>query len=182
MELEKTSKFLSYVLRHRPDSIGLTLDENGWADVDALIACAAQNGTVLTHALIRELVISNDKQRFALDETPGRIRANQGHSVAVDLGLQPITPPDTLYHGTATRFVESIRVEGLLPRSRQHVHLSATVDTARNVGARHGVVIILPVRAAALAETGIHFYRSENGVWLADHIPAAFIDFADAIA
>ncbi|WP_035058555.1 RNA 2'-phosphotransferase [Andreprevotia chitinilytica] len=178
-ELEKTSKFLSYILRHQPDSIGLVLDENGWADIARLLRCAADHGTLLTLDLIREVVTSNDKQRFALDEETGRIRANQGHSVQIDLALSPMAPPELLYHGTATRFVDAIREAGLLPQSRQHVHLSATRETAHAVGTRHGKPIILHVRAGDMARQGKLFYCSENGVWLTDHVPAEFINIPE---
>lgn len=173
----KISKFLSYVLRHQPQSIGIELDAQGWVGVDELLAKANAHGQRFDETLLKEVVASNDKQRFVLDETQRRIRANQGHSVNIDLALAPIEPPEFLYHGTATRFVESIRQQGLLPRQRQHVHLSAEVATAHNVGERHGKPVILRVRALALAQSGQAFYRSENGVWLTEQVPVAFIEF-----
>ncbi|WP_148715535.1 RNA 2'-phosphotransferase [Chitinolyticbacter meiyuanensis] len=176
--LEKTSKFLSYILRHKPDSIGLHLDEQGWAAVDDLIARAREHDTALTLELIRQVVVTSDKQRFALDESNRRIRANQGHSVQIDLALAPTSPPEVLYHGTATRFVDAIRTEGLTPRSRQHVHLSTTVETAMSVGARHGKPVILSIQAGEMARQGFLFYCAENGVWLTEQVPAHFIVIA----
>lgn len=175
-ELVSASKFLSLVLRHQPDVIGLSLDAEGWADIDALIRLAAGRKP-LTRALIEAVVENNNKQRFAISADGQRIRAHQGHSIDVDLGFVPVTPPARLYHGTATRFVESIRREGLVKRSRQHVHLSADADTATNVGARHGTPAILVVHAAEMVAAGHAFYRSGNGVWLTDAVPPDFIDF-----
>jgi putative RNA 2'-phosphotransferase len=163
-------------LRHAPGEIGLTLDAQGWANLDDLMKCAARHGTQLTLPLIRDVVASNDKQRFALDEAGQRIRANQGHSVNVDLGLAPQTPPEVLYHGTASRFVEQIRQHGLRPQSRQQVHLSAERATAAAVGSRHGKPVVLLVRAGDMARQGCKFYCADNGVWLADEVPAEFIN------
>lgn len=171
-----TSKFLSLVLRHQPELIGLELDAAGWAEIDRLIALA-QPHRPLTRALIDAVVANNSKQRFAISEDGRRIRANQGHSIDIELGLQPVAPPVRLYHGTATRFVDAIRREGLDKRSRQHVHLSADADTATHVGARHGRPVVLIVHAGAMAAAGHAFFRSENGVWLTDAVPAGFIDF-----
>lgn len=176
-KIEKISKFLSFVLRHQPEAIGLTLDTEGWAEVAVLIECASRHGTVIDRATLQQVVDSNDKQRFALDAAGERIRANQGHSVKVDLGLQAIEPPAILFHGTASRFLDGIRQAGLKPGSRQHVHLSATEDTAVNVGGRHGKPVVLPVRAGDLHAQGHPFYRSENGVWLTDAVPLAYINF-----
>lgn len=175
-DLVSTSKFLSLVLRHRPEVIGLSLDEAGWADIDTLIRLS-QAHKPLTRALIEQVVEENSKQRFAISDDGRRIRANQGHSIEIELGLQPLAPPRLLYHGTATRFVEAIRREGLAKRSRQHVHLSADADTATAVGARHGQPAVLIVRAGEMAAAGHAFFRSENGVWLTDAVPAGFIDF-----
>lgn len=174
--LVSTSKFLSLVLRHQPEIIGLSLDDAGWADIDVLIRLS-QAHRPLTRALIEQVVEENSKQRFAISEDGRRIRANQGHSIEVELGLQPLAPPTRLYHGTATRFVDAIRREGLVKRSRQHVHLSADADTATAVGARHGKPAVLIVRAGEMAAAGHAFFRSENGVWLTDAVPVGFIDF-----
>jgi putative RNA 2'-phosphotransferase len=173
-----TSKFLSLVLRHQPEVIGLILDDSGWADIDALIRLS-QAHKPLTRALIEQVVEENNKQRFTIGEDGRRIRANQGHSIGVDLGPVPATPPTLLYHGTATRFVEAIRREGLAKRSRQHVHLSADMNTATTVGARHGKPCVLIVRAGEMAAAGHAFFRSENGVWLTDAVPVVFIDFSN---
>lgn len=173
-----TSKFLSLVLRHKPELIGLQLDAAGWADIDLLIALS-QAHRPLTRASIQAVVASSDKQRFAISEDGLRIRANQGHSVEVDLQLEAVAPPVRLYHGTAARFVENIRREGLSRRSRHHVHLSADIDTAMRVGTRHGTPVVLVVRAAEMAAAGHAFHRSANGVWLTDAVPAAFIDVGD---
>jgi putative RNA 2'-phosphotransferase len=177
--LTETSKFLSLVLRHRPDSIGLTLDAQGWASVDALIAAATAHGHPLDVELLREVVCGSDKQRFALNADGSRIRANQGHSVDVDLGLADSEPPELLYHGTATRFVASIRAQGLLPNERQYVHLSPTQLIARKVGARHGKPLVLTVLARQLHDTGQPFYHSPNGVWLTRSVPSRFLAFPE---
>ena len=179
--LVSASKFLSLVLRHQPALIGLQLDANGWVDIDTLIARAAPKRR-LDRALIDAVVATSDKQRFALSADGRRIRANQGHSVAIDLALPPATPPPLLYHGTATRFVDAIRREGLTPGSRQHVHLSRDIDTAVKVGSRHGTPHVLRVDAAAMTAAGHVFHVSENGVWLTAAVPVAFIDFGDETA
>jgi putative RNA 2'-phosphotransferase len=176
-DLTSASKFLSFVLRHRPDAIGIELDSNGWVGLDELIAAAASHGETLSRDLIRQVVEQNDKKRFALSEDGERIRAVQGHSVSVDLQLEPTDPPRELFHGTATRFLASIRTEGLRSRSRQHVHLSADHETAVSVGSRHGKPVVLIVNASDMVAAGHKFYRSENGVWLTESVPAEFIVF-----
>ena len=175
--LTKTSKFLSYVLRHRPDVIGLTLDANGWASVAELID-KAKPKTTLSEELIREVVDTNDKQRFALSQDGQRIRASQGHSVNIELGLEPVEPPPSLYHGTATRFLESIEAHGLRPGNRQHVHLSADIETAIKVGQRHGNPVVLEVAAGQMFATGSVFLRSDNGVWLTEQVPVRYLQRA----
>lgn len=177
--LVHVSKFLSMVLRHDPGKIGLRLDAAGWAEVDELLAAAAAAGTRIDRATLERVVAENDKQRFALSPDGTRIRANQGHSVGVELGLQPQTPPEVLYHGTATRFVDSIRESGLHSASRTHVHLSADEVTARAVGQRHGRPVILSIAAGRMHRDGHPFFRSENGVWLTGAVPADYIDFGD---
>ena len=176
---ERVSRFLGYVLRHRPDAIGLSLDAEGWAEIDALLRLA-QRELPLTRAMIDDAVARNDKQRYAISDDGLRIRARQGHSFAVDLGLMPQVPPAKLYHGTATRFVDAIRREGLVKRDRQHVHLSPSVDTATVVGARHGRVVVLTIDAAAMHAAGHVFFRSENGVWLVDAVPPNFLAFPES--
>jgi putative RNA 2'-phosphotransferase len=173
--LIRTSKLLSYLLRHRPDSIGLQLDAAGWADIDELIRCAAAHGKKLSHELIEEAVATNSKKRFALSTDRRRVRANQGHSIPIDLGLEPVAPPDHLYHGTATRFLDSIMSTGLQSRSRQHVHLSGDRETAIKVGQRHGKPVVLLVAAGAMADAGHLFYLSSNQVWLTIEVPAKYL-------
>lgn len=173
------SKFLSLVLRHKPETIGLTLDANGWTEVDALIERANKSGKRLTRPLLEEIVENNDKKRFAFSEDGTCIRASQGHSVTVDLALEPQTPPETLYHGTATRFVDSIRQTGLRAGSRQHVHLSLDEETARKVGQRHGKPIILRVKAGEMHRSGSTFYVSANGVWLTDGVLPEYLEIPE---
>ena len=169
------SKFLSLVLRHDPGQIGLTLDSGGWVDVTTLLAAANQAGFKITPAQLAEVVAQNDKQRFRFSEDGTRIRANQGHSVTVELGLTPQAPPDVLYHGTATRFLTAIQQEGLKPGSRQQVHLAADEATASKVGARHGKPVVLIVNSAQMAADGYAFYRADNGVWLTDKVPPVYL-------
>ena len=164
------SRRLSLVLRHDPASVGITLDESGWTDVDELLVALNSHGTNLTLTDLEEIVHTSDKQRFALDEPRERIRANQGHSVPVELGLTAKVPPDDLFHGTVERFLPSILELGLLPGQRHHVHLSADVDTATGVGARRGRPIVLRVAAGRMAQAGSVFFQSANGVWLTDHV------------
>ncbi|MBD2799994.1 RNA 2'-phosphotransferase [Xenorhabdus sp. M] len=172
----KTSKFLSYILRHQPESIGLTLDSEGWADIGALIKCAARHGKQLNRALIENIVETNNKKRFALSVDQLRIRAVQGHSTQrVDIRYQEKTPPDTLYHGTATRFLDSIFKQGLAAGTRHYVHLSADKTTATKVGARHGKVIILKIDARLMNEQGFKFHQADNGVWLTKTVPVKYI-------
>lgn len=175
----RMSKFLSLVLRHEPGRIGITLDAAGWTDVGSLLEASAAHGVVITRDELAQIVAGSDKQRFALSPDGTRIRANQGHSVAVDLALPPATPPARLYHGTIAPFVDSIRAQGLLKGARHHVHLSAEQDTATRVGGRRGTPVILTVRAADMVDAGRTFFRSNNGVWLVDHVPPRFIDFPD---
>ena len=173
----KISKFLSLVLRHEPEAIGLHLDTEGWADIGELINKAAKNGRELTREDILRVVAESDKKRFGLSEDGLRIRAVQGHSTkAVDIDFVPKAPPDLLFHGTAKRFLESIRVQGLAPGDRQYVHLSADAETATAVGTRHGKPIVLTVRAGAMADAGVLFYLSENGVWLTREVPPQYLE------
>ncbi len=175
---EQTSKFLSLILRHAPDTIGLTLDAQGWADVAELLARANAHGKRLSPELLREVVATNAKQRFAFSEDGLSIRASQGHSLkSVDLALAPVAPPALLYHGTASRFITSIRQGGLKAQARQHVHLSTERATAVAVGARYGVPVVLTVRAGEMHAGGHLFYRSDNGVWLTGAVPLRYIDF-----
>lgn len=173
--LVRLSKFLALILRHQPQKVGLTLDENGWADIDELIRCCDQHGTKFTKDILNQIVSSDDKQRYKISDDGTKIRANQGHSVQVDLQLQPTTPPALLYHGTAERFINSIMQQGLKPQSRQYVHLSTDIETATKVGSRHGKVAILEVDSARMQADGNLFYISENGVWLTDHVPSTYL-------
>jgi putative RNA 2'-phosphotransferase len=171
----RVSKYLSYVLRHRPDAIGLALDEQGWANVEDLLARSAEQGEALDRATLEEIVRTCPKRRYAFSEDGGRIRASQGHSLKVDLALTPQSPPETLYHGTATRFLEGILRDGLRAMNRTHVHLSADVETAITVGKRHGKPVVLEVAATRMANDGHLFYLSENFVWLAESVPPNFL-------
>ncbi|HYH80149.1 MAG TPA: RNA 2'-phosphotransferase [Longimicrobium sp.] len=181
-QLVRVSKFLSLVLRHDPGKIGLKLDATGWADVGELLAGAARAGVRLDRETLARVVAANEKQRFALSDDGTRIRANQGHSVEVDLGLEPRTPPEVLYHGTATRFIESIRRSGLHSAGRTHVHLSADEATARSVGQRHGRPVVLTVAAGRMHRDGRPFFRAANGVWLTDEVPPEYIGFGEGTA
>ena len=175
--LVSSSKFLSLVLRHKPGLIGITLDSSGWIAVDELLAACAAHGHKLTRAELEQVVRQNNKQRFAFSADNLRIRANQGHSVPVQLDYAPSVPPAALYHGTVQRFLADIRSQGLCKRARHHVHLSPSRQEAEAVGTRRGVPIVLEVRAAAMASQGFVFFRSPNGVWLTDEVPPAFLIF-----
>jgi putative RNA 2'-phosphotransferase len=171
--LRETSKFLSYVLRHKPESVGLTLDAQGWARVDELI-----EKTNISPDMLEEVVSTNDKQRFAFSDDGLKIRANQGHTVQnVELQLEKVCPPDHLYHGTVDKFMESIKAQGLSKMARHHVHLTASVETAKNVASRRGKPVILVIDAALMHKEGIPFYLSNNGVWLTDSVPSCYIRF-----
>ncbi len=174
-QLVRTSKYLAKHLRHQPERLGLTLEAGGWVRVDDLLAALARNKMPLTRAELGEVVAENNKQRFSFDETGAKIRANQGHSAPVDLQLEPVVPPDILYHGTGHLSVEAILQTGLEKMNRHHVHLSDDVKTARAVGARHGRPQMLVVDARAMHDAGHLFYRSDNGVWLADAVPPRFL-------
>ncbi|QOZ45371.1 RNA 2'-phosphotransferase [Bradyrhizobium sp. CCBAU 53340] len=169
------SKFLSLVLRHQPEAIGLVLDSQGWAGTDDLIAKANAAGTEFGRDDLLRVVAESDKKRFSLSADAHRIRAAQGHSVSVELGLAAQEPPSVLYHGTATRFVEAILSEGLKPQARQQVHLSSDEATAERVGQRHGKPHIFKVDADGMHAKGFKFFRADNGVWLTDHVPPEFL-------
>jgi len=169
------SKLLSFVLRHDPGSFGLTLERDGWVEVDGLLRALAAHGRPLARAELERIVRESDKQRFALSADGERIRANQGHSVDVELGYEAAPPPPLLFHGTVERFLEAIRSEGLKRGERHHVHLSATPELALSVGARRGRPILLEIDAAGMAHTGHEFFCTPNGVWLTSHVPANFL-------
>lgn len=177
--LTQTGKFISLVLRHKPGEIGLQLDENGWADVNELIEKLNKKGAGIDLEILNEIVATNNKKRFSFNDDKTKIRANQGHSIEVDVELQPATPPDVLYHGTAEKHISSIMASGLNKRQRLHVHLSAHYDTAINVGSRHGKPVVLHVDAAAMSRDGIVFYLSQNNVWLVDSVPVQYLRKAD---
>jgi putative RNA 2'-phosphotransferase len=172
-ELTAASRFLAYVLRHDPAAIGLALDDGGWVATDALLAAAARHGRDLSAAALRQVIDSPGKRRF--EARDGLIRAAQGHSVPVSLGLEPLEPPRLLYHGTVARFLPAILAGGLQPGRRVHVHLSADPGTAATVGARRGQPVVLRVDAAGMHAGGHEFFRAANGVWLTAGVPPGFI-------
>lgn len=173
----RTSKFLSLVLRHQPETIGVQLDEAGWADVSELLAGLNHSDHPITRDELNHVVATNPKKRFEFNADGTRIRASQGHSIEVDLQYEPQTPPEVLYHGTAERSLGSIRSEGLKKMERHHVHLSSETKMTMEVGARRGRPILLTIRAKAMHENGFTFFHSTNGVWLVDHVPPQFIVF-----
>ncbi|MEV7994234.1 RNA 2'-phosphotransferase [Streptomyces sp. NPDC086077] len=173
----KVSKYLSKHLRHQPERIGLTLDAGGWIEIETLIAAATAHDFRFTREELDHVVAANDKKRFAVDGT--RIRASQGHSVEVDLGLPPATPPAYLYHGTVAGSLDAIRAEGLRPMRRHDVHLSADRETATRVGARRGRPVVLAVDAGAMHRDGHVFQVSANGVWLTQAVPAQYLRFPE---
>lgn len=175
-KLIKTSKFLSFVLRHQPEAIGIGLDSEGWADIDALIGSAAGQQERLSRDLIAEVVATNDKKRFAISPDGLKIRAVQGHSTSsVDIAFTEKAPPAILYHGTASRFLESIMRDGLKPRQRQYVHLSQEMATASSVGQRYGTPTVLRVDAGQLHRDGHRFFQADNGVWLIAAVPPSYL-------
>ncbi|WP_328770368.1 RNA 2'-phosphotransferase [Streptomyces sp. NBC_00286] len=173
----KVSKYLSKHLRHQPDRIGLTLDEGGWVEIETLMAAAAAHGFRFTRAELDHVVATNDKRRFAIEGI--RIRASQGHSIEMDLGLPPATPPAYLYHGTVARNLDAIRAEGLRPMNRHDVHLSPDRETATRVGARRGRPVVLSMDAAAMHRDGHIFRVSANGVWLTTAVPPRYLRFPE---
>ena len=173
--LVKISKYLSKHLRHQPERIGLQLAPGGWVSVEQLLAACRRNQLLMSRTDLNEVVANNDKRRFSFDPTGTLIRANQGHSVEIDLGLEPAIPPDILYHGTGHGAVESILRIGINKMSRHHVHLSTDVATARQVGMRHGRPIVFAVDATTMTRSGYTFYCSENGVWLVEQVPPEYL-------
>jgi len=174
-EKNKISRLMSLVLRHEPETIGVTLDANGWVDVEALIEGISRAGYEIRLEQLKDIVSTNNKQRFKFNDDFTKIRANQGHSVSVNVELKEVQPTDVLYHGTATRFLASIQKEGIVSKSRMHVHLSDEKETALNVGSRHGKPVVLVINAVKMHEDGYKFYLSDNGVWLVEAIPPKYI-------
>ncbi len=174
MSLIDTSRFISLILRHKPDVIGITLDEHGWASTEELIRGIARRQP-FDMATLERIVAEDNKQRYSFNADKTKIRANQGHSVPVDVELEAATPPEILYHGTGEKYASSIEEKGLVPKTRLYVHLSADRDTAVNVGARHGKPIIYRVDASGMSRDGYVFYRSVNGVWLTKEVPAKYL-------
>ena len=174
-EIVRASKFLALVLRHDPARAGITLDPRGWVGVEELLSGCRRAGHPLTPEELREVIDTNDKQRFALSPDGLRVRAHQGHSVRVDLSLEPTAPPDRLFHGTVGRFLPAIRREGLRPMNRHHVHLSPDEETARRVGSRRGSPVVLTVDSARMHADGHEFRVTGNGVWLADAVPPGYL-------
>ncbi len=174
-QLTKISKFMSLVLRHAPEKIGLTLDENGWANVSDLIAKMKKHGTRIDRETLEYIVSNNNKKRFAFSDDGERIRASQGHSIQIELGYTAQRPPAKLYHGTSHKNVDNIFRTGIQKMSRHHVHLSADKATARNVGSRHGKPVILTIDTQAMEKENYTFFCSDNGVWLVDSVPKRFI-------
>lgn len=175
-QLVRTSKFLSLVLRHKPETIDLVLDSQGWAVVEELLAKLEQHGQTMSMATLLRVVQENDKQRFAFNADETKIRANQGHSITVDLGLRPLAPPKILFHGTARRCLDSILELGLIKGQRQYVHLTANSATAVKIGQRHGSPVVLAIAAQAMHQAGYAFYCSDNQVWLTDQVPALYLE------
>ena len=176
-QLKRISKFLSLVLRHKPETINIQLDAQGWVDTQVLIDQCKANKRPLDLPTLQKVVADNNKKRFSFNEDGSKIRASQGHSVKIDLAYEAIEPPKILYHGTATRFVESIAESGLQKRNRHHVHLSSELATAKDVGSRHGKPVILEVKAKEMYDAGHEFFQSENGVWLTEEVLVQFIVF-----
>ncbi|GAA4035846.1 RNA 2'-phosphotransferase [Hymenobacter glaciei] len=178
-ETTRHSKLLSLVLRHNPAHIGITLDDQGWVAVSELLAQLATHQRPLTLEQLKYIVETSPKQRFRFNDDRTRIRASQGHSVEVKLGYTPVVPPEVLYHGTASQHRASILREGLRKMARHQVHLSADLATARTVGARHGRLVVFTVAAGAMQQAGFLFYRADNGVWLAEEVPPAYLQVAE---
>jgi putative RNA 2'-phosphotransferase len=179
-EIIRTSKFLSLVLRHEPQRVGITLDSAGWVSVVELLNAVNKSGVALTGEQLEHIVATSDKKRFAFSDDGQRIRASQGHSLAVDLEYEPQTPPELLFHGTATRFLDSIRQRGLQKMGRHDVHLSADSTKTAQVGGRHGKPVTLTIRAGAMHRAKHAFRCSANGVWLVEQVPVEFIEFPSA--
>ncbi len=175
MSDKDTSKFISLILRHKPEVIGISLDEHGWASVDELIAGVSKTNP-LDMEILDRIVSEDEKQRYSFNEDKTLIRANQGHSIPVDVELEEVEPPKILYHGTGEKYTSSIDEQGLIPKSRLYVHLSGDEETARKVGQRHGKPVVYKVRSGEMHRDGLLFYRSVNGVWLTKSVPVKYLE------
>ncbi len=175
-KIDKLSVFISLVLRHKPEATRITLDEHGWANVDELINGINNTGRKIDMTMLEEIVKTDNKQRYSFNEDKTLIRANQGHSIPVDVELNQQEPPELLYHGTASRFLDNIMTEGLKPMSRLYVHLSKDVETAKKVGKRHGNPVVLKVYSRQMNRDGVEFYLSENGIWLTKKVDAEYLE------
>ena len=173
MDKTKLSKLLSIILRHKPEAVGVTLDKSGWVDIDVLLKALNANGKKVSREQLQEVVDTNNKKRFAIEDN--KIRASQGHSIDVDLGYEEATPPDILYHGTVQKFMDSIFEKGLIKGERHQVHLSKDTETATKVGSRRGKPVLLEVLAGDMHKDGFKFNVSANGVWLTEHVPVQYI-------
>ena len=175
MSLKDTSKYMSLILRHKPEVIGISLDEHGWANVDELITGIAKTND-FNMDILEEIVRTDEKQRYSFNEDKTLIRANQGHSIPVDVELDEVEPPEALWHGTSEKYVASIDVQGLIPKSRLYVHLSKDSDTASKVGSRHGKPVLYIVKAGEMYKDGYKFFLSKNGVWLTKEVPVKYLE------
>lgn len=175
-ELDRLSVFISLVLRHKPDEAHVTLDEHGWADVDELLTGIQRTGRKIDRDVLEKIVASDSKQRYSFNQDKTLIRANQGHSIPVDVELKEQEPPDFLYHGTAVRFLDAIGQEGIKSMNRLYVHLSRDVETALKVGKRHGAPAVLKVHSGDMYRDGYKFYLSENGVWLTEKVDTKYFE------
>lgn len=175
MNLNDTSKYIALILRHKPETIGISLDEHGWANVDELIAGIAKT-QLFNMEMLQEIVSTDNRQRYSFNEDKTLIRANQGHSIPVDVELEKKVPPTILYHGTAEKYEDAIDVQGLVPKSRLYVHLSADIETATKVGQRHGKPVIYKVLAGKMQEDGYEFFQSVNGVWLTKRVEIKYLN------
>lgn len=175
MNLNEISKFISLILRHKPETIGITLDEHGWANVNELIEGISKSQPI-DMTVLEQIVAEDEKQRYSFNEDKTLIRANQGHSIPVDVELEEKDPPEVLYHGTGEKFVSSIDVQGLIPKSRLYVHLSSDEETAQKVGQRHGKPVIYVVKSGEMFREGYKFFQSVNGVWLTKNVPSSYLE------
>ena len=178
MGSNEVSKYIALILRHKPEVIGISLDDHGWANVDELIEGISKTHRI-DRELLEEIVATDNKQRYSFNEDHTLIRANQGHSIPVDVELEEVVPPEILYHGTGDKYTASIDEQGLIPKSRLYVHLSGDYDTAVNVGSRHGKPVVYKVKSGEMHRDGITFYRSVNGVWLTKAVPVRYLEKQD---